>query len=87
MKEFLAKRKVHLFFGGIFLIVMVLNITIAFMAGQTFLGATWKAIGEIRPMDYLMFALFWYMCAVHRPKDDWHSSCISLNLSRSDSRK
>ena len=71
MKEFLAKWKTHLFFAGAFLSVLVFNITIGFTAGQTFLGATWRAIGEIRAMDYLMFALFWYVCAVHRPKDDW----------------
>jgi hypothetical protein len=86
-REFLAKWKTHLFFVGAFLFVLAFNITIGFTAGQTFLGATWKAITEITPMDYLMFALFWYGCAVHRPKDDWDSSLISLNLSRSNNPK
>jgi hypothetical protein len=86
-REFLAKWKTHLTFVGIFLFVFALNITIGLAAGQTFLGAAWRAIGEIRPMDYLMFALFWYACAVHRPKDDWDSSLITLNLARSTTRK
>jgi hypothetical protein len=86
-REFLTKHKVHFFFVSVFLFVLALNITIGFMAGQTVLGATWKAISEIKPMDYLMFAIFWYACAVHRPKDDWGSSLISLNLSRSYSKK
>jgi hypothetical protein len=86
-REFLSKHKVHFFFVSIFLLVLTLNITIDLAAGEPVLGATWKAISGIRPMDYLMFALFWYACAVHRPKDDWDSSLISLNLSRSDSKK
>jgi hypothetical protein len=86
-REFLAKWKTHLFFVGAFLSVLAFNITIGFTAGQTFLGATGRAISEIRPMDYLMFALFWYACAVHRPKDGWDSSLITLNLSRSNNQK
>ena len=87
MKEFLAKRRAHLIFGTGFLFVLALNIIIGFTAGQTILGATWKGISAVRPMDYLMFALFWYACAVHRPKDDWHSPLISLNLSRTNTEK
>ena len=85
-REFLAKRKAHLIFGGAFSLVLALNFTIAFMAGHTFLDAAWKAISEIRLMDYLMFALFWYFCATHRPKDDWHSPFITLNLGQSNNQ-
>ena len=84
--EFLAKRKIHLIFAGAFVLVLALNIIIDFTPGQTFLGATWKALSEIRPMDYIMFALFWYALAVHRPKDDWGSRLIALNLSRSNNQ-
>jgi hypothetical protein len=86
-REFVAKYKVHFFFVSVFLLVLAFNITIDFMAGQTVLGATWKALSGIRPMDYLMFGIFWYACGIHRPKDDWDSSLISLNLSRSDRQK
>ena len=86
-REILTKHKVHFFFVSVFFLVLALNIMIDLAAGQTFLGATWKAISGIKPMDYLMFAVFWYACAVHRPKDDWDSSLISLNLSRSDRQK
>lgn len=85
--EFVAKYKVHFFFVSVFLLVLALTITINLMAGQTVLGATWKAISGIRPMDYLMFGIFWYACAVHRPTDEWDSSLISLNLARSDRQK
>ena len=86
-REFLAKRKTHLFFLSAFLFVLAVNIIIGVMAGHTFRGATWRAISEIRPMEYIMYALFWYACVVHRPKDDWDSSLISLNLSRSNNAK
>jgi len=87
MKEFLAKRKAHLIFGSAFLLVLIVNVIIGFTEGQTFLGATSRALSEIRPMDYLMLAGFWYACAVHRPKDDWDSPLISLNLSRTNTEK
>jgi hypothetical protein len=87
MKEFLAKRKAHLIFGGGFLFVIALNIIIGFTSDQTFLGGSWRAISEIRPMEYIMFALFWYACALHRPKDEWESSLISLNLSQPNNPK
>ena len=87
MKEFLAKRKAHLIFGTAFLMVVVINIVIGLTAGQTILSATWKGLSAVRPMDYLMFALFWYACAVHRPGDDWRSPLISLNLSRTNTEK
>ena len=85
-REFLAKWKTHLLFVSILLVVLAFNITIALSAGQNFLSATSGAISEIRPMDYAMLALFWYVCAVHRPKDDWESSFIGLNLTRSNQK-
>jgi hypothetical protein len=87
MKEFLAKWKAHLIFISAFVFVLALNIIIGLTAGQTVLGAIWTGISALRPMDYLMFALFWYACAVHRPRDDWYSPLISLNLSRTNTEK
>ena len=85
-REFLAKWKTQFFFISSLLFVLAFNIIIGFTPGQTSLGATWRAISEIRPVEYAMFALFWYACAVHRPKDDWESSLITLNLSRSNQK-
>jgi len=80
-KEFPAKRKAHLIFAGAFLLALGFGVTTELIAGQTFLGATWNAISEIRPMDYLMFALFWYGFAVYHPVDGWYSPLTTLNLS------
>jgi hypothetical protein len=86
-RELFAKWKRHLTFVGIFVFVVALNLTIGLTSGQSFLGAAWRAFAEIRPIEYVMFALFWYACVVHRPKDDWDTSFISLNLARSTNRK
>ena len=86
-KEFIAKRKTHLIFAGAFLLVLFFNITLGLMSGESVLGATCRGFSEIRPMEYAMFAAFWYAFAVHRPKDDWSSSFVSLNLSGSTSKK
>src|SRR5688572_24172270 len=80
LREFLAQRKAHLIFGSAFLLVLILNATINVIAGETVLGAVWKSISKIKPLDYIMFALFWYACTVHRPKDDWRSPLITLGL-------
>jgi len=86
MKEFLAKRKVHLIFGTGLLFILAFNVISGFKEGQTIWAAIWKGLSAERPMDYLMFVLFWYG-AVHPPKDGWHTSLISLNLSRPQSEK
>lgn len=86
-REFFAKRRVHLIFVGAFFLVLAFNILTGFTAGQTVLGAIWKGLSALRPMDYVMFALFWYACAVHRPENDWSSPLISLNLSRPNTEK
>jgi hypothetical protein len=50
------------------LLVLALNIITGFTPGETILGATWKGRSALRAMDCLMFALFSYACAVHRPR-------------------
>jgi hypothetical protein len=87
MKEFLAKQKAHLIFGSGFLLVLAINIITGYTSGQTLLGAIWNGASAIKPMDYVMFALFWHASAVYRPGDEWHSPLISLNLSRTSNEE
>lgn len=82
-RKFIAKRKTHLVFVAAFLLAILFNITVGLISGESIVGATWMSLSEIRPMDYIMFALFWYTCAVYQPKDDSQSSLITLNLSGS----
>jgi hypothetical protein len=85
--EFLVKRKTHLVFVSLLLMVLAVSTIMGFMAGQTLRGATWRAISEIRPMEYILFAGFWYDCAVRRSKEGWGSSLTTLNLSRPNHQK
>jgi hypothetical protein len=86
-RAFVSQRKTHLVFVGAFLLVLFFNITLGPMSGESVLGATWRGFSEIRPMEYAIFAAFWYAFAVYRPKDDWGSSFISLNLSGLNNQK
>ena len=82
--EFLKKWKIHVAFGGGFLAVLLVNISINIAAGQSFWGAALNALREIRAMEYMMLVLFWYSSVVYHPKDEWSSALTTLNLSRSD---
>ena len=85
-KVLLRRRKAHLIFGSAFFLFAAFSIIAGLTTGQSFLGATWSAVREIRLLDYFTFALFWYVCATP-PRDDWDTSLISLNLARSDNRE
>ena len=76
-----ANRKTHITFAAIFLSVVTLYVATGLIAGQTISAATWGAVSVMKPMDYLMFAVFWYACEM-RHKEDWHSPLVTLNLKR-----
>ena len=78
-KEFFRKSKVHLLFGGGFLLVFVINVAINFFSGQSFLWATVGALREIRPVEYIMFILFWYWLARGQQSNS-RPTFTSLNL-------
>ena len=86
-REFFAKRKKQLIVAAAFLLALVLNIAPGLIAGKPVAGAVWTGLSEIPPMDYLMFAGFWYVLFIHRPKDDWSGNLTALNLSKSHSQK
>jgi len=82
-KEFFRKWKVHLFFGGGLLLILAINIVINFLSGHTFLRATLGAFGEIRPVEYMMFVLFWYWFA-RGNKSESHDTLTTLKLGGSN---
>jgi hypothetical protein len=61
--KFSRNWKVHLFFGGGLLLAFAINVSISFFSGQTLLRATLDAFRQIRPVEYIMFILFWYWFA------------------------
>jgi len=85
--EFIAKRKKQIIVAAAFLLALVLNIAPGLIAGKPIAGAIWTGLSEMPPMDYLMFAGFWYVLFIHRPKDDWSSNLTALNLSKSHSQE
>lgn len=81
-KELLNRWKVHLFFGGGFLLVFTINVVINALHGQTLLRAMISALQGISPLEYLMFALFWYFLARGK-ESDGRSRFTTLNLNSS----
>jgi hypothetical protein len=75
-----SKWKIHLLFGGGFSAAFAFSVMINMVAGEHFSEAAWSAVREIRPMEVLMLAAFWYGCAFYQPKDEWSSPFTSLNL-------
>jgi hypothetical protein len=80
----ISKWKIHLLFGGSFLAAIAFSIAVNMLAGKRFSEAAWSAVREIRPIEVIMLAAFWYGLAFYQPKDEWSSPFISLNLRRND---
>jgi hypothetical protein len=73
------KWKVHLFFGGGLWLVFAISITINLLSGHTLFSATIDALRQIRPMEYVMFFLFWYWFARGQQTNS-RPTLTSLNL-------
>jgi len=85
--EFIAKRKKQIIVAAAFVLALFLSIAPGLIAGKPVAGAIWTGLSEIPPMDYIMFAGFWYVLFIHTPKDAWSSNLTALNLSDSHSQK
>ena len=81
-KEPFNRWKVHLVFGGGFLLIFTINVVINALDGQTFLRAAVSSLQGITPMEYMMFASFWYFLARGK-ESDARSRFTTLNLSSS----
>ena len=71
--------KVHLFFGGGFLLAITIGVAVNFFSGQTFLSATIAAFRQIKPFEYILFLLFWYWLA-RGQQTEAQTTFTSLNL-------
>ena len=85
--KFISKWKIHVLFGGGFLVAVAFTVAANIVAGERFPEAVWSAIREIKPIEILMLILFWYACVFHRPKNEWDSSFTTLNLRRSKEKE
>ena len=73
------KTKVHLFFGGGFLLAFAISVAINFFSGQRLALSIVGAFREIKPMEYIMFFLFWYWLARGRQTES-RPTLTTLNL-------
>jgi hypothetical protein len=75
-----AKWKVHFLFGGGLLLVILINVAMNSFAGQTFLRVVLGALSGIRPVEYVMFILFWYWFARGQHAAASRPEFTSLNI-------
>jgi len=81
--EFISKWKIHLLFGGGFLVAVAFTVAVNIIAGERFPDAAWSAIRGIKPIEIVMLISFWYAWVFHQPKSEWNGSFTTLNLRRS----
>ena len=77
--KFSYKSKVHFFFGGGLLLAFSISVAINFFSGQHFSSAIVSPFREIRPVEYIMFFLFWYWFA-HGRQTESRPTLTTLNL-------
>jgi hypothetical protein len=81
-KDKSRKLKVHLIFGGILTLVLLVNLVSRLASGERLLQALWNALKDIRPIEWGMIFLFWYAAAFHKAQNEWPSSRMTtLGLS------
>jgi hypothetical protein len=78
------RSKVHLFFGGGLVLVLAMSVAINLLSGLTLASAVLEALGQIRPVEYGMYFVFWYWLARGQPTT-FSTTFTSLNLRGSKS--
>ena len=73
------RSKVHLFFAGGLMSVLAITVAMNLFSGQTFLSAVLGALGQIRPVEYLMYFTFWYWLT-RGQHASFRTTFTSLNL-------
>jgi hypothetical protein len=81
-KDKSRKLKVHIVFGGILTVVLLVNVFSRLASGERLPQATWNALSDIRPVEWAMVLLFWYSSAFQKARDEWTTTRITtLGLS------
>ena len=73
------RSKVHLFFGGGLFLVLAISAGMNLFSGQSFLSAVLGALGQLRPVEYVMYFAFWYWIA-RGQQTTFRTTFTSLNL-------
>jgi hypothetical protein len=80
--EHLRRWKVHLLFGGGFLLAYAIYVVNNLVSGRNLSSSLLTAFLDIKPFEYIMFGLLWYGFASGW-KSESRPSVTSLNLSSS----
>jgi hypothetical protein len=76
------RTKVHLFFGGGLLLALAVGLATSLFSGLSLWSSIFGAFRQIRPVEYIMFALFWYWFA-RGQRTNSRPTLTTLNLSGS----
>ena len=79
LKKLAYQTRVHLFFGGVLLLALAIGLAINLLSGQSTLSAIGGAFRQSRPLDYIMFFVFWYWVA-RGQRTNSRSTLTTLNL-------
>jgi cell division protein FtsW (lipid II flippase) len=81
-KEKLRKLRVHLLCGGLVTLVLLVSVISRMASGERLLQASWNSVKEIRPFEWVMIVLFWWVAASQKARDEKSSgSMTTLGLS------
>jgi hypothetical protein len=71
----------NLWFGGAVLLLLTAGVISGLFSGEAFNVAVWNSIKQGRPLERMMFFLFWY-AAVFSPNLDfwWNRRVTSIGL-------
>lgn len=69
MKALAKTRKVHVLFSVGLVIMLLIGVLPRVAAGERFFQALWGALTDVRPIEWMMFFLFWCALAKNNVKD------------------
>lgn len=79
MKIDKRQLKVHLLFSGALLAILLYGLVSRMAAGERFLQAAWGSVREIRPFEWFMIIMLWYVIASKKSRDSfWYDPPTTL---------
>jgi hypothetical protein len=61
----------NLWFGGAVLLLLTVGVVRGLFSGEAFIVALWSSIKQGRPLEWMMFFLFWYAAVFSPNLDFW----------------
>jgi len=80
MNTKMPNRKIHFFFSLGFLIILLIGMVPRLVSGERLLQSLLGALADIRPVEWIMFFVFWYTLAKNNLRDGWFKPPQTLGL-------